>query len=667
VRTTSTLTPSPSPTPSPTPTPTSPPMLRSALLLTLLALPASAAETAREVLPAGAGPQRLELDAAVVSASARQDLGDLRLTGAGGREVPYLLVPPAAPAGRWAPARLLPVRASKRESGFEADLGAVRPVEQLRLTGLPEPFLKRYRLEGSGDRVRWTVLVDEGTLFALPADDLRLLTLAFPRGEYRWLRLTWDDRSSGRVPPPRAVEAFLPEPAPPSPAPLRVSLAVERRPSEPGVSRFSLRLPGPRLPVRAIVVDVPGERLLRHATVSEARLGPGRLGPATLGRAVLRRVTRDGAGAEALRVEVARPEELELELRVDDGDNPPLALAGAAAELAPLPWLYLESPDGATLTLRAGAPERTTPRYDLEAVREGLARARPAMARLGPAAPPPAPPLAPPLEAQGAPLDPSAFRSARRVEAAPPGLAALALDASVQGRTRALGDLRLVGPDGRQVPYLLEEREAPLVVPLPAPRRDAPSAQGVSRWEVDLPEPALPSSRLVLETSSRLFERRVRVVVERGGADAGPRELAIAEAAWRHADPDRPAAPLTIALPPVATSRLRLEVDDGDNAPVPLASARLLLPGWRLRFLHPGPPLTLCYGAEGVEAPRYDLALLAPRLRAAPAREVSMGPAPAPASPPMLRPATVAWGALVTGVVAMLWLLSRLVRRAPGS
>lgn len=637
----------------------------SALLLAA-ALPslALAAETAREVLPAGAGPQRLELDAAAVSASARADLGDLRLADAAGREVPYLLVPPSAPAGRWQPGRLAPIHATRKESGFELDLGALRPVEQLRVEGLPEPFLKRFRLEGSGDRARWTELVAEGTLFALPAEELRLLAVTFPRGEHRFLRLTWDDRSSARLPLPAAAVAFVPEPSPPAPAPLRVPLALERRPSEPGISRFALRLPGPRLPVRAVVLDVPGDRLHRRAAVLEARLGEARLEPVTLGEATLRRVTRDGAGAEALRVEVQRPEELELELRVEDGDGGPLALAGAAAELAPLPWLYLEAAGPGPLTLRAGDPSRPPPRYDLEAVRDGLAAARPALARLGAAAPAPPAPAAPALQAAGAPVDPAAFRWSREVAAAPPGLAAVRLDAAVIARTRALADLRLAGPDGRQVPYLLEQREEPLVVALPAlaPAAGTPLARpGVTVVALALPEAGLPAARLVLSTASRLFERRVRVHEERPSAEGGPRLLA--EAAWRHADPERAAAPLTLALPATGAARLLLEVDDGDNAPLPLEAPRLLLPGWRLRFLHPGGPLRLLHGADGVEAPRYDLALLAPRLRAAPAVEVALGPAAPPAAPPLVRPATLAWGALVVGVAAMLWLLARLVRR----
>jgi hypothetical protein len=91
---------------------------------------------------------------------------------------------------------------------------------------------------------------------------------------------------------------------------------------------------------------------------------------------------------------VAPPEKLELELTVEDGDNPPLQLVAARAELAPVPWLYFESPDAGLLTLRCGDPDRSAPRYDLEAARETLAAARPAPARLGLAAPPsPAPPV----------------------------------------------------------------------------------------------------------------------------------------------------------------------------------------------------------------------------------------------------------------------------------
>ena len=47
------------------------------------------------------------------------------------------------------------------------------------LDGIPAPFLKRFRLEGSGDRERWTVLIEEGTgaLIAVGGDGMANLAL----------------------------------------------------------------------------------------------------------------------------------------------------------------------------------------------------------------------------------------------------------------------------------------------------------------------------------------------------------------------------------------------------------------------------------------------------------------------------------------------------------
>jgi hypothetical protein len=109
-------------------------------------------------------------------------------------------------------------------------------------------------------------------------------------------------------------------------------------------------------------------------------------------------------------------------------------------------------------------------------------------------------------------------------------------------------------------------------------------------------------------------------------------------------------------------------VDDGDNAPLRIASARLLLPAWRLRFFHPGPVLSLVYGAsKHVAAPRYDLALLAPRLRGAPARELALATAPAArdADQDPGRSSRAFLLALAAAVIVLLGMLVRLFRRVP--
>jgi hypothetical protein len=647
------------------------------------ALALAAGVEAFEVVPAGPGRQRLDVAPALVSASARGDLADLRLHDRSGREVPYLLVAPPEGAPRWVPpARIRPIPAVRRkESGAELDLGAAREVAAVRLeVPAAASFLRALRVEGSVDRARWMTLAAAGAIYALREGDPCPATpcpraendvVRFEPATVRYLRVVFDDRRAPPLPPLRGAAALLAEDAPPPDGPA-VPLAVSRREGEPGVSRFALVLPGPNLPVRAIHLEVDARHLFRRARVLEARLQDGRLVPRALGEGQLVRTERDGVTVSALRVEIARPEERELELVVEDGDGDPLALRGAAAELAPLPWAFFESADGAPLVATAGDPERAAPRYDLEALRPELAgpgaalpRARLAGALRAPEAPGAAPATAD-AALPGAPLDVSAFRVVRTLVTAAPGLAAVRLDAAVLAESPDLADVRIAAPDGRQLPYLAESRPEPLAVPLaPSPPLAGTAAgrPGATVRALPLAHGAAPPSRLVLGTSARVFARSVRVYAERAG-DPGAARLPIAEAVWEHADPSRPAPPLAIPLPAVRGERLLLAVDDGDNAPLPIASARLLLPAWRLRFFHPGPELRLLYGAERLAAPRYDLALLAPRLRAAPATEVALGPAP----PPQRRVPTARaafWAVLAAAVGGLLLVLARLVRPAP--
>lgn len=604
----------------------------------------------RPVLPQGAGPQRLDLDLALL-AQASRDLHDLRLLDREGRELPFVRVPPAAAAPDWHGGRLLPLPAGKESSGFELDLGRASEVERLRVEGLPRPLLKRFRLEGSGDRARWTVLVAEGTLFDLPEEALQLLTADFPRGSYRYLRLTWDDRSSARLPLPRTAAAL--GSARGSAVPLLEPVPFEARAAEPGMSRYHLRLPGRGLPLVALRLGIGGGGpLLRQASVQEPRLQGGRLLPRSLGRAELRRAERGGASAGAFRIPIAPPEGAELELCLENGANPPLQLLSVVAEAGPQPWIYFESPEGAAVQARFGDASLAAPRYDLEALRDRLSSAATGTARWGPAAQAAADVDRSLDPGPAAGLSPKEFRNLRPLPPSGPGLAALLLDPHVLAQSTGLADLRLLDAQDRQVPYLLERRDAPLELrlALPAAVRDGRE----SHYLLPLPQRRLGDATLVLETAARTFRRDLRVELQQGG---GPRLLW--QGAWVRAEGGGEAI-LAVPLAGSGEGDLRLGVDEGDNQPLPLSGARLLLPAWRLRFFHPGTPLRLAYGAE-LGAPQYDLALLADRLRAVPARELVLADAPAPGSGS--RQTLLFWGALAGATLALLILLGRLLKR----
>jgi hypothetical protein len=101
------------------------------------------------------------------------------------RRLPICSFNPAVEPTWRAAIAILPVASVETEkektSGFEADLGSLFTIDRFRLTGSRLP-MKRIRLEGSGDRARWTVLVGEGTVFDLPDSRLQQTELSFAAG-----------------------------------------------------------------------------------------------------------------------------------------------------------------------------------------------------------------------------------------------------------------------------------------------------------------------------------------------------------------------------------------------------------------------------------------------------------------------------------------------------
>ena len=366
----------------------------------------------------------------------------------------------------------------KRRAVSKWTLKRLGTIDAIELGRIRAPFLKRFRLEGSGDRSRWTQLVAEGTAFSLPADQLAHTRIEFAPGDYRYVRVTWDDTNSARVAPPDVVTARRVTPSS-SASILRAPIPIAQRPSEPGRSRFRLTLPAARLPIVALELTVGGGHLSRDATVLEASLVGEQAQPQIIGNAKLVRVVRDGLNADALRIPIRQPREPQLDLVVDNGDNPALLLEGVTAVFAELPWIYFEASPG-TVVARFGDPRLAAPRYDLEAVRDTIPTT-PAKAAWR-ADPPRI--LAPeteglPMPEVGSALATDGFEYAREIPAGPAGLITIPLDAAVMAHSgissRRLTDLRVVDRSSLQVPYLLEKRDEPLIVDTTMERRDLPS------------------------------------------------------------------------------------------------------------------------------------------------------------------------------------------------
>jgi hypothetical protein len=464
---------------------------------------------------------------------------------------------------------------------------------------------------------------------------------------------------------------------PPAP-PLTESLEFERRRSEPGRSRYRVRLPHARLPIVALAIAAGGDRVFRTAFVNESRLAGAEAAPVEIGRATLSRTTRGAAADGRLRIPIVPPREPEIELVVDDGNNPPLDLTGVEAVFAELPWIYFEAP-GTAVVARYGDARAAAPLYDLEAARSSLRIEDVPEARWGEPHE-----ITPPAAASarladtGAPVDPAGFRVQRVLPEAPPGLVALRVDAAILADSRGpdarFADVRIVDAEGRQVPYLVERREEPLTLDLDVkpfePRaRDLKSETGRQRsvYSVRLPYKNLPPLRLVLETSTRVFQRSVQVGTERP-PDRRRRDTwfdVLASSSWQHADESAPAPALTLPIHPAGVSELVVLVEEGDNRQLPIVAARALLPSYRLRFYQPSGPLRLLYGRDDLSVPQYDLALLGTQVMGATAREIEAAAPPPPAAPesePQLVSPLMFWIGLGLAAVVLLGIVVRLMR-----
>jgi hypothetical protein len=631
----------------------------------------------RKVAPGGPGGNRLEVDVDLL-AGAENSLRDLRLVSVTGEEIPYLLLDQPRAERKWKDGKILPLRRTKSSSGFEVDLGEVIQIDRIRIDGIPAPFLKRVRIEAGGDRSRWTLLHKQATLFDLPDEGLRLLELDFQPGEYRYLRVVWSDRSSGRLPPPHRVGARLLQGSPPPP-PLVAQLSFDQRASEPGVSRYRVPLPAPGLPIVGLELEVETSYVLRPARVTEARLSGSEIRPSVLGQATLRRVVHEDLVASQMEIPLSTPTESEVMIEVDNGDNPPLEVKTVTARFAPQPWIYFESPDGEELIARYGASGLRAPSYDLVALREalgpeGIARgvndARFGETRRLVVTTTPEELAIEDAVGGGAKIKLAGFRTRRAVKEGPLGLNALRLDPAVLAGSRSLSEMRIVDGRSVQVPYIQESLGEPTILDLaePAPMPEQ-AGDRQSVYGLTLPYDSLPTARLTISTTARVFERRVQLVrVETRNPRDPPVQVVLDEQVWRNRDTGREAPHLSLTVPARQGADLLLIVDEGDNSPLQLGEPKLYLPTYRLRFLRrTQDPLWLMYGQDGLAAPRYDLALLAPMVLGARVPEVGLGDTEEglPVISAGRAGAIVFWAVLVLVLIVLFGMVARLLRRGP--
>jgi hypothetical protein len=614
-----------------------------------------------------------------VSARSQADLRDLRLLDGEGHEHPFVVdavVAQTAPeswAGRLVDAR----REAGRSSLWVVDLGESRRFESIDLEIPGQDFAKGLRVEGSEDGQSWRVLREDAGVFdRIFGSRVHHTRIDLPvTASARFLRFSAADRRSAPVEvhgctvfrrgQTEGTEWTRP-------------VAVTKLAGAAGVSRYRLDV-APGFPVEAFDLDADDPAFHRSVKILELTESGGRHEERPLGQAVLYRLRIPGElSAEAVALPVRRAEAGSLVLEVEDGDSPPLhgirlIARGAAARL------LFPATDDARLTLYYGNEATRPPVYDLDLLKQRLTGVGVRVAELGPEQQNPSFRAAPPLAfvpTTGAGLDVTRWRAERRLNTLPrEDLYALVLGGADLGLLRPdLGDLRVIDASDRQVPYVLfpdagEERLALEVV-----RETCEGdARAASCYVLRAPavlgvRVSLPERRLELSFAEAFFDRPARLVappavVSRRSSDEILFEGRLARAAGHQ-------GPLSIALDGAYRSELRLRIEEGDNAPLTLSGASVVVRVPRLALKTGAGPLRLVLGNAEATVPHYDIAALRQDVLSYSA--VPLQPAELAANPAFRRragdflreapPTALLWGALGTAVLALLYLTVRLLK-----
>lgn len=624
-----------------------------------------------------------------VAARCQPDLRDLRLLEPGGREVQYVIdravERESAPtwSGTLADAR----REARDLSLWVVDLGEPRGFDRVTLEVREQDFAKKVRVEVSDEGSAWRVVRDDASVFDRPWNGrVHHTTIVLPeRVTARYVRLTLDDRRSRPV-RLRGVVVSASRKVLGEEWRRRVGLQPAR--SGDSSSRYRLDLP-PNFPFEVFELDTDEPAFTRRVVLYEVRESSGHREEVVLGEGNLYRLrlADEALSGEALELPIRRPQGGELILEVHDGDSPPLRNIRGYVSSAATRVLF-PAVSGA-LNLYCGNDATRAPLYDLESLKDRLGLSPTFLAaELGPETEnprfrKPAPlPFAP---SRGSQLSVTRWRALRPlVIAGREDLYTLTLAADDMALLRPdLGDLRIVDPSDRQVPYIVESAAAEARVELRVERTGTvrPQARSVSRYVLVAPgpasrkPPAFPLSALELTFQEAFFTRAARLLAPPPSGSRGRERQIFSGTLSRRPDPRGrpPADPIVLGLDGRAESELLLEIDEGDNAPLTLVHARGVVRVARVAFKAGLGEYRLLMGNRQAEPPRYDFASLRQEILSYSAVPAAAGPAQA--NPAFRRlaaeyfrdapPTLLLWATLLGAVAALLLLTARVLRQPP--
>jgi len=269
-------------------------------------------------------------------------------------------------------------------------------------------------------------------------------------------------------------------------------------------------------------------------------------------------------------------------------------------------------------------------------------------------------------------LDVSTWRYRKALKLLHTGAQQLELDLEVLAHAQpGFADLRLMRAD-RQVPYIIERTSITRTLTPTVTASTDPKDPKRSHWTLKLPQAGLPVTRLSCATRTILFERTM-VLYELVDDERGVKyQRNLGSATWV-LTPERKSRELSLSFDTAPlTDTLMLTTVNGDNPAIEIDNFRVFHPATRILFkAKSDDDLLLYYGNSQAAPPRYDLSLVANQLLAAqksvaiPVAEQQLKKSAWGEGHAAGRGGVVFWGILAVVVIGLLFVIARLLPKAP--
>ena len=590
-------------------------------------------------LEAAPGFARLELPDEVI-ARAAPGLRDLRIVGERG-EIGYELEERlATPPSRFP---LINVESiPDRSTSALVNRGEHAPlVDSLTLeVAGSEAFLKDVVVLASDDRKSFAEIA-RSSIFRV--DQVASLRVHFAPNDRRYFRVWLDNHATEAVVPVAAV--LTPPVATPGALRELPLILVAKADASEAFEVFEAELPSRNLPAQQLRFEVGAKLFSRQVRVYERLQFRDTLSRRLVGSGRIERAT---TGAEQLEVPLGELTTNRLEVEIDRAGQP-LTPSKAALFVRPQRLIFV-APDHGALRLLYGSPTAKEPNYDLLRTLQGGLSVTPSEAKLGPVQDRGEKSTLPVPE-RGAALSRDAFRVRRRIQLPEEGRVAYLDLVGIPAGSAA--NVRILDAANRQVPFIIESKSRLVRVPL---KLSAEPAGKKTMARVSGFDPKDSPGTLVLDASAPALFQRLVEVYETTRDRRGPTgKRLLASAAWTRR-PEDSATTLELSLSPPAETELSIEIDNGDNPPLVLSAAEVVVDRARIDFvILPGDELTLCYDDPKLGPARYDLALVSETVLGAPALPATLGASQAVAVAPKAGRSPWFWAAFVIagGLIVM--------------